>query len=89
MGELIGACVEVTGAGARPVWVSDAFLVEQGVGQWTELPLWRTSAGVWAVAPGRAMAAGLVCRPLGDTVADTWAWLPGTRRWSGSCTTLA
>ncbi len=23
----------------------------------------------------RARAAGLVCRPIQDTVADTWAWL--------------
>jgi hypothetical protein len=26
---------------------------------------------------GPARAAGLHCRPLADTVADTWAWLNG------------
>ncbi|WP_372441057.1 NAD-dependent epimerase/dehydratase family protein [Actinacidiphila acididurans] len=38
-------------------------------------PLWRTHAGVWRIESGNAQAAGLVCRPLAETVADTWQWL--------------
>lgn len=74
-GEFLEACREVTGGGAEFVWVVDAFLVEQGVGMWTELPLWRPYAGTWHVDAARARAAGLRCRPLPETVTDTWEWL--------------
>jgi hypothetical protein len=39
------------------------------------LPLWRTFEGVWQVDASRARTAGLVCRPIVETVADTWEWL--------------
>ncbi|MFE7131429.1 NAD-dependent epimerase/dehydratase family protein [Streptomyces sp. NPDC057638] len=68
-------CLEATGGAGRPVWVEPEVLTGHGVRQWTELPLWRTHAGVWSVDPGRAVAAGLACRPLAETVRDTWAWL--------------
>lgn len=74
-GWLLADCVELTGSNAQLVWVDDQFLLERGVRQWTELPLWRTYAGTWSVAADRAAAAGLRCRPLTDTVRDTWAWL--------------
>ncbi|MEV5607028.1 NAD-dependent epimerase/dehydratase family protein [Streptomyces sp. NPDC052225] len=75
MGDLLGACLRVTGNRGHLVWASDDVLTEHGVREWTELPLWRTAPGTWAVETHRARAAGLVCRPLADTVADTWAWL--------------
>ncbi|WP_194814567.1 NAD-dependent epimerase/dehydratase family protein [Nocardia sp. XZ_19_385] len=76
MADLLGSCNEITGNNADLEWVTDEhWLAEQGVRQWTELPLWRTYAGAWAVDSSRANAAGLVTRPLRDTVADTWAWL--------------
>lgn len=68
------ACLHETGGAGTPVWVDPAVLVYQGVKQWTELPLWRTHAGVWAVDSSRAVAAGLHCRSLANTVRDTWAW---------------
>jgi nucleoside-diphosphate-sugar epimerase len=73
-GGMLRACAEVTGSGAEFVWVPDAQLVARGVRQWSELPLWRTFPGVWNVDPGAALAAGLSCRPLAVTVADTWSW---------------
>jgi nucleoside-diphosphate-sugar epimerase len=73
--DLVDACVEVTGAGSRPVWVDPAWLTRQGVRQWTEVPLWRTTDGVWQVSSSRAQEAGLRCRPLPVTVADTWSWM--------------
>ncbi|WP_431954169.1 NAD-dependent epimerase/dehydratase family protein [Actinacidiphila sp. bgisy167] len=73
--DFIGACLEVTGGAGAPVWVEPEVLAAQGVAQWTELPLWRTHAGVWSVDSGRALAAGLRCRPLAETIRDTWAWL--------------
>jgi nucleoside-diphosphate-sugar epimerase len=74
-GQLLSACVQATGAEAELVWVDSAWLTGHGVVQWTEIPLWRTAAGTWAVDSSPAHTAGLVCRPLPDTVADTWRWL--------------
>jgi 2'-hydroxyisoflavone reductase len=61
----------VTAADATVTWVTDDFLVEQGVGQWLELPLWLTgpeNAYADRVDVGRAVAAGLRFRPLEETV---------------------
>jgi len=74
-GELLAACREVTGGAAELIWVDDQWLSEQEVTPWTEIPLWRTAARAWNVSSARAEAAGLSCRPLRDTVADTWAWM--------------
>ncbi|MFG1901519.1 NAD-dependent epimerase/dehydratase family protein [Micromonospora carbonacea] len=77
-GELLAACADATGAAPRFEWVPDDVLLDQGVRQWSELPLWRTFEGVWRVDPSRAHRAGLLCRPLAETVADTWRWLVET-----------
>ena len=74
-GDLIEACVTATGAGTEPVWVEPGWLTGRGVKEWTELPLWRTAPGTWLVDGTRARHLGLSCRPLDETVADTWAWL--------------
>lgn len=76
-GEFIDACVAVTRADTRPVWVDPDWLTAQGVREWTELPLWRTRQGVWAVDSSQAAAAGLSCRPLRNTVYETWEWMTG------------
>jgi 2'-hydroxyisoflavone reductase len=71
MGTLLETCRAVAASDARLTWVGDAFLLEQGVQPWSDLPLW-----VPADVPGpildsrRAQAAGLRCRPLSDTVRD-------------------
>ena len=76
MASFLNACRAVTGSDARFTWVTDEpWLVDQGGAQWTELPLWRTYAGAWAVDASGARDAGLTTRPLAETVADTWAWL--------------
>jgi 2'-hydroxyisoflavone reductase len=77
-GAMLASCAEVTRSTAELVWVPDGRLLGLGVRQWSEMPLWRTSPGVWQVDSSRAVAAGLRCRPLADTVADTWAWLVAT-----------
>ncbi|WP_327272626.1 NAD-dependent epimerase/dehydratase family protein [Streptomyces sp. NBC_01224] len=73
--DFVAACLEATGGAGRPVWVDPAILIENGVKQWTELPLWRTHGGVWSVDSSHAVAAGLRCRPLRETIRDTWNWL--------------
>jgi 2'-hydroxyisoflavone reductase len=69
MGELL--------AGAQVTWVPDEFLVEQGVGEWMELPLWLADpewVGMLAADVSRAVEAGLRFRPLDETVRDTADW---------------
>ena len=78
MREVLEAAVEATGSDAQLHWVADDVLVEHEVEPWDELPLWiplEIGAGTWAVGPERAEAAGLRCRAIAATVADTWAWL--------------
>jgi nucleoside-diphosphate-sugar epimerase len=78
MREVLEAAVEATGSDARLHWVPDDVLVAHEVQEWDELALWiapATGAGTWAGGTERAQAAGLRCRPIAETVADTWAWL--------------
>ncbi|MEV6527449.1 NAD-dependent epimerase/dehydratase family protein [Longispora sp. NPDC051575] len=74
-GGLHQACIDATGSDARVVFVDGEWLAGQGVREWTEVPLWRRPAGTWAVDHRRSLDAGLVCRPLAQTVAETWEWL--------------
>jgi len=78
-GHLVDACIDAGGAGARPVWIDEAFLLEQGLGPWIEIPLWAPWAdesmrGLMAVDVRKAIEAGLILRPLADTVRDTLSW---------------
>lgn len=72
---MLEACAEATEASAEFVWIPDRDLLAHGVRQWSELPLWRTFAGVWAVDSTRAHNAGLSSRRLRETVRDTWGWM--------------
>ncbi|MDH6576714.1 NAD-dependent epimerase/dehydratase family protein [Kitasatospora sp. MAP5-34] len=78
-GELLDACVQATGAAAEPVWTDEEVLLSAGVEPWTELPIWAPDRpdwdAIWLADSSRARAAGLRCRPLSETVRDTWAWL--------------
>jgi 2'-hydroxyisoflavone reductase len=76
MERFLSRCREVVGSDAVLSWVTDEqWLVQQGVRQWTELPLWRTYPGTWRVSSSAAKAAGFTPRPLAQTVADTWEWM--------------
>jgi 2'-hydroxyisoflavone reductase len=81
-GSWLTDCVAVTRSNAELVWVGDDFLLEHGVEPWTELPLWTPDrsefAGLWLPSSAKAAAAGLTCRPVSETVRDTWAWLSAT-----------
>ena len=73
-GELLDACVRATGSDARLHWVSSERLVEAGVEEWMEMPLWISDpefAGMLKADNRRAVAAGLTFRPLEDTVRAT------------------
>ncbi|MFJ5817205.1 NAD-dependent epimerase/dehydratase family protein [Streptomyces sp. NPDC093108] len=71
----LAECFSVSGGLGYPVWVAAEDLLARDVRQWTELPLWRTHPGVWSVDSARAIATGLRCRPVVETIRDTWAWM--------------
>jgi len=79
MADMLEACVRETGSGARLRWARDEFLQAHKIDEWTGLPAWAVedgeAAAVWDVHSERAIAAGLQCRPVAETVRDTWAWL--------------
>jgi 2'-hydroxyisoflavone reductase len=79
MAELLEACREGTGSRATFTWADEAFLAEEGVAPWSQLPVWLPSSdaatrGMLAVSIGRALEAGLTFRPLAETARDTVAW---------------
>ncbi|MFJ8633638.1 SDR family oxidoreductase [Streptomyces sp. NPDC093568] len=80
MGSLLEACVRTTGSAAELRWTEPELILDAGIEPWTQLPVW--------VPPGsdmhdalhradvsRALATGLRCRPVEETVEDTWRWL--------------
>lgn len=72
---MLRGCAEATNGDAELVWVDEGWLVDQGVEQGTELPLWQYAAATWRVSIDRALTSGLQCRPLAETISDTWQWL--------------
>ncbi|MPQ98417.1 NAD-dependent epimerase/dehydratase family protein [Modestobacter sp. I12A-02628] len=77
LGGLLDTCRTVTGSDAEWVPVPEDDLLAAGVQEWVHLPLWlraETARTAWDVGTARARELGLPSRPLGDTVADTWAW---------------
>ncbi|WP_329232739.1 NAD-dependent epimerase/dehydratase family protein [Streptomyces sp. NBC_01460] len=81
MGEFLDTCVRVTGSRARLRWTDPEVLLAAGVEPWTDLPVWLPAGELHDTLHRgdgtKAHAAGLRCRPVGETVADTWAWLRG------------
>ena len=78
LGHLLDRCAAVSGSDAEIVWVPSAELIANGVEIWTDLPLWLGEdpelAWMDGVDPGPAIAAGLLYRPLDNTIAETLAW---------------
>jgi len=70
---LLDACCALVGSDAELVWVDHEFLLDREVDEWMELPLWIADPD-WKdfmnQEISRALAAGLVFRPLEDTLRD-------------------
>ncbi len=81
MGELLDACVRVTDSDAELRWREPEAVLGAGIEPWSGLPVWIPPGELYEAMHGadvsKALAAGLRCRPVGETVADTWAWLRG------------
>jgi 2'-hydroxyisoflavone reductase len=79
MGELLEVANEVTGGHARLRWVTPEAIAAAGIEPWTQLPIWLPPGEVYDFLHrgdvSRALAAGLRCRPVRETVVDTWSWV--------------
>jgi 2'-hydroxyisoflavone reductase len=88
IGRLLDACNVSVGEGkAKFTWADAAFLAEQKVEAWSDMPVWVPAdgddAGAAQVAIGRAIGKGLAFRPIGDTCRTTLDWfktLPADRQ---------
>ena len=79
MASLLEAAIAATGSDARLIWVAPEVILAAGIAPWIELPIWLPpdgeGAGLHSGDVSAVYAAGLSCRPVEETVADTWAWL--------------
>ena len=80
MGTLLEACAAVTGGAAELRWTDPGVILGAGIEPWTQLPVWvppggEEHASMHSGDVSRALASGLRCRPVAETVADTWSWL--------------
>lgn len=77
--ELLAACVKATGSDGELVWVNEADLQAHGAEPFTQIPCWVPEGGEFAGFfegdTSRAADSGLVCRPVTETVTDTWLWI--------------
>jgi len=76
MGEFLATAQRALAPDSRLCWVDEAFLLQQGVAPWSDVPVWLpdASSGMHRIDISRALATGLQCRPLAQTLADTAAW---------------
>lgn len=80
MGELLDACVATVGGSAELRWTEPEVILDAGIEPWTQLPVWVPPGSdmhdaMHSADVSRAVATGLRCRPVAETVADTWQWL--------------
>ncbi|CAA9447800.1 MAG: putative reductase [uncultured Pseudonocardia sp.] len=81
MAGFLEACVHVTDAGTDLQWTDPATVLASGLRPWSDLPVWLPPGDhhdlLHCGDVSKAVAAGLRCRPVGETVADTWAAMTG------------
>ena len=69
--DYIGALTAVIGKDYQPVWIDEAFLAEQGIQPYRQLPFWRPKpVGFYQFDVSRALAAGLSNRPVAEMSRD-------------------
>ena len=80
MHDVLDECKSISNSDAVFTWASEAFLREENVAAWTEMPLWLPEEeapqlqGFMFINCDKALAAGLRIRPLSDTINDTLTW---------------
>ncbi|WKX68924.1 NAD-dependent epimerase/dehydratase family protein [Streptomyces sp. XD-27] len=79
IGELLEACARVTGGTAELRWADPERILAAGIEPWSQLPVWLPPGelydSIFRHDVSKALATGLRCRPVAETVADTWEWL--------------
>jgi 2'-hydroxyisoflavone reductase len=78
-GQMLETCRAATGNQAEFLWMDEAFLLENEVVPFADLPLWVPASlgGVHRIRNERALAVGLQHRPLTETIRDLLAWDAG------------
>jgi 2'-hydroxyisoflavone reductase len=81
MRRYLEACKKTTGSDATFTWADADFLAGHEVHGWMNMPVWLPAEGEYAGfgsrSVDRAVKAGLVFRPLQETIADTLTWFDG------------
>ncbi|KAJ2980297.1 hypothetical protein NQ176_g2727 [Zarea fungicola] len=82
MGELLEMARQITGGGSELVWTDSKRIMDAGVVPFMDLPLWLDPKSdmyraIYCCDATKAKGAGLVCRPVEETVRDTWDWMQG------------
>lgn len=77
MAEMLYGIRAVTATPVRFTWVAEDFLESHAVRPWGHLPAWVPGDALMYVSVERAVAAGLIYRPLAVTARDTIAWDKG------------
>ena len=79
-GDVLGACVAASKEKASLTWIPDEWLEKNGQGGDEGFPIWAPPTGKFAGfhtwSNERARRAGLVFRPVAETVAATLSWYP-------------
>ena len=91
LGDVLTTSREVADSNATVTWVSEAFLLENEVAPWSQLPMWLGDEvpGINLVSCEKAFADGLVIRPLAKTIEDTLTWAatrPADHEWRAGLT---
>jgi len=78
MGAMLEGVRDAVGSKATLAWAPSAFLEQQKVSAWGDMPVWvpgtGDTAGFSRRSNRRAVSAGLTFRPLAATARDTLAW---------------
>lgn len=74
MRDVLIGCKNATTTPSTLTWVDEAFLLEQKVGPWMQMPLWIPSDNRRVYGNELAIRNGLAFRPLADTIRDTLHW---------------
>lgn len=79
MGKLLETSRSISGSDARFTWVSEAFLLENKVEPWKDMPLYLPEsdpayAGADQISIQKALQAGLTFRSMEDTIRSTLSW---------------
>jgi 2'-hydroxyisoflavone reductase len=79
MEDVLDSCKRVADSDASITWISEEFLMQEGVAPWSEMPLWFPEdddhwKGFMFINCDKALDAGLTARPLEQTIKDTLTW---------------